>query len=428
MVRGEQPIGKLVRSVRGLGAAAGLVRDGSLGEGVVSDGAVWIDETSTLVDSRSGRAETITRSFRRRYDRAGLLDLACLESKGQQVAFVRSPKQTTLCGPGGWRSVPLASEETLRDALWEREAVKTAAPPARIEFEPDCACDRRYQIREAFRGASANAVPSAKRYRLTTEDGLQVTATLDSTGLERVAVGGVEFVRGDRTVGVGVRPGDLSLAIDQQQAQACKRGLACAFLLGGEVQVPSTPFQRVLSFPAGKLVVVTATATAREPYLAESGPGFSITSMKLTNPAGSAIVEQLKAEASGDARIALAIALLHQVLEVRDAASLDDADAVFAAGGGDCTEFALALAAVLSATDLPAEVVGGYVVAGSPLELVPHAWVEVTVDGHRQRIDAVWPQRVADSTHLEIRRGILASAQVIGAWTPATDDRHGHAQ
>jgi hypothetical protein len=74
---------------------------------------------------------------------------------------------------------------------------------------------------------------------------------------------------------------------------------------------------------------------------------------------------------------------------------------------GDCTEFAVLLAALARAQHIPARVVTGMVYAdrfgGASRVFVPHAWVQAWVDGRWQSYDAALGR--FDSTHIALDMG-----------------------
>lgn len=80
---------------------------------------------------------------------------------------------------------------------------------------------------------------------------------------------------------------------------------------------------------------------------------------------------------------------------------------VLASRQGDCTEYAVLLAALARAEGIPARVVSGMVYAdrfgGASRQFIPHAWVQAWVDGRWQSFDAALKQ--FDSTHLALASG-----------------------
>lgn len=74
---------------------------------------------------------------------------------------------------------------------------------------------------------------------------------------------------------------------------------------------------------------------------------------------------------------------------------------------GDCTEYAVLLAAMARAQGIPARVVSGMVYAdrfaGASRVFIPHEWVQAWVDGRWQSFDAAMGQ--FDSTHLALASG-----------------------
>jgi hypothetical protein len=74
---------------------------------------------------------------------------------------------------------------------------------------------------------------------------------------------------------------------------------------------------------------------------------------------------------------------------------------------GDCTEYAVLLAAMARAQGIPARVVSGMVYAdrfaGESRQFIPHEWVQAWVDGRWQSFDAAL--RHFDSTHLALASG-----------------------
>lgn len=74
---------------------------------------------------------------------------------------------------------------------------------------------------------------------------------------------------------------------------------------------------------------------------------------------------------------------------------------------GDCTEYAVLLAAMARAQRIPARVVSGMVYAdrfaGNARQFIPHEWVQAWVDGRWQSFDAAL--RHFDSTHLALASG-----------------------
>jgi hypothetical protein len=74
---------------------------------------------------------------------------------------------------------------------------------------------------------------------------------------------------------------------------------------------------------------------------------------------------------------------------------------------GDCTEYAVLLAAMARAQGIPARVVSGMVYAdrfaGASRQFIPHEWVQAWVEGRWQSFDAAL--RHFDSTHLALSSG-----------------------
>jgi transglutaminase/protease-like cytokinesis protein 3 len=74
---------------------------------------------------------------------------------------------------------------------------------------------------------------------------------------------------------------------------------------------------------------------------------------------------------------------------------------------GDCTEYAVLLAALARAEQIPTRVVTGMVYAdryaGSSRVFVPHAWVQSWINGRWQSFDAAL--RHFDSTHIALDMG-----------------------
>lgn len=90
---------------------------------------------------------------------------------------------------------------------------------------------------------------------------------------------------------------------------------------------------------------------------------------------------------------------------------------------GDCTEYAVLLAALARAQGIPARVVSGMVYAdrfaGGSRLFIPHEWVQAWVNGHWQSFDAAL--RHFDSTHLALASGdgdpwhFAAATQLFGS-------------
>jgi hypothetical protein len=74
---------------------------------------------------------------------------------------------------------------------------------------------------------------------------------------------------------------------------------------------------------------------------------------------------------------------------------------------GDCTEYAVLLAALARAQEIPARVVTGMVYSdrygGRPHVFVPHAWVQAWIDGRWRSYDAAL--RHFDSSHIALDTG-----------------------
>jgi len=75
---------------------------------------------------------------------------------------------------------------------------------------------------------------------------------------------------------------------------------------------------------------------------------------------------------------------------------------------GDCTEYAVLLAALIRSEGIPARVVVGFVYLTNPESFVPHMWTEARIDGVWLPLDVTLAKGIVGLTHLKVADSALS--------------------
>jgi len=106
----------------------------------------------------------------------------------------------------------------------------------------------------------------------------------------------------------------------------------------------------------------------------------------------------------GEERVRSLSSAVHQAISYTLATAPLSASQILAEAKGDCTEYSLALVALLRADGIPAREVSGLAYAGDGYGFAFHAWAEAYVDGRWVALDPTWNQYPIDATHIALSR------------------------